>query len=89
MLRYRSLIFSNKRAIIAPYSEQLENKMYSPRIDKHTPTLYRLAQATSKPMTKVADEVLSYGFKHLNKIYALDDECIDKILNEVYEEKFK
>lgn len=88
MLRYRSLIFSNKRAIIALYSEQLENKMYSPKIDKHTPTLYRLAQVTGKPMTKVADEVISYGFKHLNKIYELDDECIDKIINEKHEQKF-
>ena len=43
--------------------------MYSPKIDKHTPNLYRLSKATGKPMTKVADDLLSFSFKCLGAIY--------------------
>ncbi|MCP4494629.1 MAG: hypothetical protein GY820_46110 [Gammaproteobacteria bacterium] len=80
MLRDRSLILSNNSATIAPNAEQLENIfMYSPKIDKHTPNLYRLAKAVGKPMTKVADELILYGFNNLKSIYQLDDQKITEI----------
>lgn len=54
--------------------------MYSPKIDKHTPNLYRLAKAVGKPMTKVADELISYSFNNLKSIYQLDDQTITEIV---------
>ena len=55
--------------------------MYSPRIDRHTPRLYRLSRAVGKPMTQVADDLMSFGFKCLRAIYDdLDDAKIAKIL---------
>jgi hypothetical protein len=55
--------------------------MYSPKITQHTPALYRLSQFVGKPMTKVADDLISFGFNHLKAIYAeLDDEKISRIL---------
>jgi hypothetical protein len=56
--------------------------MYSPKIDKHTPNLYRLAKAVGKPMTKVADELISYSFNNLKSIYKLDDQTITEIIQQ-------
>ncbi|MFT7109300.1 MAG: hypothetical protein ACI843_000960 [Psychrobacter glaciei] len=56
--------------------------MYSPKIDKHTPNLYRLAKAVGKPMTKVADELISYSFNNLKSIYQLDDQTITEIIQQ-------
>ncbi len=57
--------------------------MYSPKIDQHTPKLYRLARAIDKPMTKVTDDLISFGFKYLKSIYEdLDDERISEIFQE-------
>jgi hypothetical protein len=56
--------------------------MYSPKIDKHTPNLYRLAKAVGKPMTKVADELISYSFNNLKSIYQLDDQTIIEIIQQ-------
>ena len=56
--------------------------MYSPKIDQHTPALYQLSQLVGKPMTKVADDLMSFGFKYLKAIYAdLDDAQISRILS--------
>ena len=56
--------------------------MYSPKIDQHTPALYRLSRLIGKPMTKVADDLISFGFKSLKAIYVdLDDAQISRILN--------
>ena len=56
--------------------------MYSPKIDQHTPALYRLSRLVGKPMTKVADDLISFGFKSLKTIYAdLDDAQISRILS--------
>ncbi len=55
--------------------------MYSPKIDKHTPNLYRLAQEVGKPMTKVADDLISFAFKRLDSIYEeLDHQKISRII---------
>lgn len=56
--------------------------MYSPKIDQHTPNLYRLSKAVGKPMTKVADELIAYGFKHLHTIYQLNEQEIAKIVQQ-------
>jgi len=56
--------------------------MYSPKIDKHTPNLYRLAKVVGKPMTKVADELISYSFKHLQTIYQLSEQEITEIIQQ-------
>ena len=57
--------------------------MYSPKIDQHSPALYRLAKAVGKPMTKVADDLISYGFKCLRVVYAdLDERQILKIIQQ-------
>jgi hypothetical protein len=56
--------------------------MYSPKIDKHTPNLYRLAKAVGKPMTKVADELISYSLNNLKSIYQLDDQTITEIIQQ-------
>ncbi len=57
--------------------------MYSPKIDKHTPNLYRLSKAVGKPMTKVADDLISYGFEQLETIYEqLDQQTIAGIVEE-------
>ena len=51
--------------------------MYSPKIDKHTPDIYRLAQAPGKPMTKVADDLISFALNRLDLIYTeLDQQKI-------------
>jgi hypothetical protein len=42
---------------------------YSPRIDQHTRTLYRLAHLLGKPMTGVADDLLRCGLDNLERIY--------------------
>ena len=56
--------------------------MYSPKIDQHTPVLYRLSRLIGKPMTKVADDLISFGFKSLKTIYVdLDDAQISRILS--------
>ena len=56
--------------------------MYNPKITQHTPALYRLARFVGKPMTKVADDLISFGFKHLKTIYVdLDDAQISRILS--------
>ena len=56
--------------------------MYSPKIDQHTPALYRLSRLIGKPMTKVADDLISFGFKSLKTIYVdLDDAQISRILS--------
>ena len=58
-----------------------ENPMYSPKIDKHTPNIYRLAKIVGKPMTKVADDLISFALKRLDSIYEeLDQQKISKIL---------
>jgi len=55
--------------------------MYSPKIDKHTPNLYRLSQEVGKPMTKVTDDLISFAFKHLDSIYKeLDRQKISRII---------
>ena len=55
--------------------------MYSPKIDKHTPNIYRLAQTVGKPMTKVADDLISFAFKRLDSIYTeLDQQNISGII---------
>ena len=62
--------------------------MYNPNITQHTPALYRLARCVGKPMTKVADDLISFGFKHLKAIYTeLDDETISTILGAKEEKK--
>lgn len=62
--------------------------MYNPKITQHTPALYRLARFVGKPMTKVADDLISFGLKHLKAIYAdLDDEKISSILGAKEETK--
>ena len=51
--------------------------MYSPKIDKHTPNIYRLAQALGKPMTKVADDLISFALVRLDSVYTgLDQQKI-------------
>jgi len=58
-------------------------QMYSPKIDQHTPALYRLAKAVGKPMTKVADDLILFGFKCLRAIYEdLDERQILKIIQQ-------
>ena len=63
--------------------------MYSPKIDKHTPNFYRLAKAVGKPMTKVADELISYSFNNLKSIYKLDDQTITEIIQKNEHNKSK
>jgi hypothetical protein len=53
--------------------------MYSPKINKHTQKIYRISRAFGKPMTKVADDLISFGFQHLKSIYVdIDDLVIEK-----------
>lgn len=55
--------------------------MYSPKIDKHTPNIYRLSREVGKPMTKVADDLISFAFKSLDSIYQeLDQQKISRII---------
>ena len=42
---------------------------YSPRIDQHSFTLYRLGRLLGKPMTKVADDLLRHGLDNLETVY--------------------
>ena len=64
--------------------------MYSPKIAKHTPRIYRIARAVGKPMTRVADDLISFGYLHLKSIYGdMDDEEICKILQTENDRKFK
>ena len=54
--------------------------MYSPKIDQHTPTLYRLSKVVRIPMTKVADDLLSYALSQLPSIYSdLNDKSVSEI----------
>lgn len=40
----------------------------------HRPKPYRISRAAGKSMTKVADELISFGYKHLKNIYEnIDD----------------
>lgn len=64
--------------------------MYSPKIEKHTPKIYRISRAVGKPMTKVADDLISFGYQHLKSIYEnIDDREIEKILRAEYDPNFK
>ena len=57
------------------------SNMYSPKISKHTPILYRIAREIGKPMTKVADDLITYGCLNLKSIYEeIDEERIAEIL---------
>lgn len=61
--------------------------MYSPKIDKHTPNLYRLSQEVGKPMTKVADDLISFALKRLDSIYEeLDQQKISRIIQNINSE---
>jgi hypothetical protein len=63
--------------------------MYSPKIDKHTPKIYRISRAVGKPMTKVADDLISFGYKHLKSIYEnIDDSEIEIILSVEHDPNF-
>ena len=58
-----------------------ELDMYSPKISKHSPRLYHLAKAVGKPMTRVADDLLEFGYRHLEQIYdGLSDDQIREIV---------
>lgn len=62
--------------------------MYSPKIDKHRPGLYRLAQEVGKPMTKVADDFISFAFERLDAIYEeLDQQKISRITQNINSKK--
>jgi hypothetical protein len=64
--------------------------MYSPKIAKHTPKIYRISRAVGKPMTKVADDLISFGYQHLKSIYSdINDEEIDEILRTEYDPNFR
>jgi len=64
--------------------------MYSPKIAKHTPKIYRISRAVGKPMTKVADDLISFGYQHLKSIYGdIDDKEIEEILRTEYNPNFK
>jgi hypothetical protein len=64
--------------------------MYSPKIDKHTPKIYRISRAVGKPMTKVADDLISFGYQHLKCIYEnVDDAEIKKIMCTEYDPNFR
>jgi hypothetical protein len=64
--------------------------MYSPKIDKHTPKIYRISRAVGKPMTRVADDLISFGYQHLKSIYEnIDDVEIEKIMSVEYDPNFR
>lgn len=64
--------------------------MYSPKIAKHTPKIYRISQIVGKPMTKVADDLISFGYQHLKSIYGdIDDEEIREILRTKHDPDFR
>ncbi|MCU7919702.1 MAG: hypothetical protein KZQ95_15285 [Candidatus Thiodiazotropha sp. (ex Epidulcina cf. delphinae)] len=64
--------------------------MYSPKITKHTPKIYRISRAVGKPMTKVADDLISFGYQHLKSIYDnIDDGEIDEILRTEHDPNFR
>jgi len=44
-------------------------RRYSPRIDQHSRTLYRLGRALGKPMTKVADDLIKHGLDNIEQVY--------------------
>ena len=75
---------------IAPITEQqISLIMDSPKIAKHTPRIYRIAQAVGKPMTKVADDLISFGYQHLKSIYDdIGDEDIREILRTEQDSEF-
>jgi hypothetical protein len=63
--------------------------MYSPKIAKHPPRIYRISRAVGKPMTKVVDDLISFGYQHLKSIYGdIDDEAIEEILRTEDDHKF-
>lgn len=54
--------------------------MYSPKIDRHTPSLYRLAKLVGKPMTQVADDLIVFALARLDVIYEeLDQQAVSFI----------
>ena len=60
--------------------------MYSPKIAQHTPRIYRIARAVGKPMTRVADDLISFGYQHLKTIYGdIDEEQISEIFQAEYD----
>lgn len=64
--------------------------MYSPKIERFTPCLYRLSKAVDKPMTKVADDLMSYALGRLDTIYEnLSEEDIVKITESSYDKNKK
>jgi hypothetical protein len=64
--------------------------MYSPKIDKHTPKIYRISRIVGKPMTKVADDLITFSYQHLKCIYEnIDDVEIEKIMRVEYDPNFK
>ena len=64
--------------------------MYSPKIAQHTPRIYRIARAVGKPMTRVADDLSSFGYQHLKTIYRdIEDEQISEILQVEYDAEFR
>lgn len=63
--------------------------MYSPNIAKHTPIIYRISRAVGKPMTKVADDLISFGYLNLKSIYNIDDKEIKDILRTEYDPNFR
>jgi hypothetical protein len=64
--------------------------MYSPKIDKHTPKIYQISRVVGKPMTKVADDLISFGYQHLKSIYEnMDDAEIKKIMSIEYDPNFR
>lgn len=64
--------------------------MYSPKIAQHTPKLFRISRAVGKPMTKVADDLISFSYQHLKSIYRnMDEREIEEILRTEYDPNFR
>ena len=64
--------------------------MYSPKADKHTPKIYRISRVVGKPMTKVADDLITFGYQHLKCIYEnIDDREIEIILRIEHNSNFR
>lgn len=63
--------------------------MYSPQIAKHTPRIYRVSRVVGKPMTRVADDLISFACQHLKSVYIdIDEEQIKEILRAEYDPDF-
>lgn len=43
--------------------------MYSPDISQHSPRLYRLGKHYGKPMTHLADQLITFGLSRLDEIF--------------------